>query len=982
MSLNLAFEQSFQSRVRSCLILTVSIPYGLKPKEETFQVALDALALTPCYPVFFIIADVPEVYIELDHTGVFNSLNDVVIDQMHQPWRTFTALINRSLFGKTTALDKLCLSRAHILWGMYYQKNVDYVDLLWEDFTYQIENHGYKKQEKIKEASHKYGVVLPECLTSPQMKESKAYKTYLGYATGTVPPKVAKKFKKPSPSKKDSVPVPADEEPIQKGKRVKRSTKKSSTTPTTCIVIREPLVETGSKRKEKVDVARGKGIDLLSEVALTEESHMKEVRKKSLRDFHKSYPIRLLKNHQVLKRSHLLLQMKELENNSEEHESDPDQDIDRSESDSESGQQDDDYDEVKDDDEDDDMMMISLKKTNVPVTSSSCSSDLASKFLNFLDIPPVDTEIVSPLDAHVHHEVPRIYTSTLLAIPVSSTPSPLPKTKTNNIPPLILDFASVFRFNDRVIALEKDVVELKNDPLHTQVKALVDDHLDTRMGATRKEFMKFLSASLTDSITEQRSRDDKDKVEGPSAGLDRGLKKRNTSKDTETTTSPKTKDSSSKSSKGTKSQPKSFGKSVHVEEPEFEVEDTNMPQGQEWNQGPTQNLLMTLAASTSIDFSKALSNYAKLEYDFEECYKALSEKLDWENPEGSDYPIDLFKPLPLITHGNRQSVPVEFFINNDLKGIQSRGDVYSTKRILAVTHVSVMRKHGYRYLEEIVDMLLLVVHNRLKNLSGDDVADFAIALRIFTRSLVIQKQVKDLQLGVESYQKHINASFFARIHYQEYRHGVLAKEKMEHIGKEKSLLHYQRHQQGKEDDEKFREGGFAVLVFSPGDDPVACLNKAMVFLTVVAYSRQGLLNAITVKMKDIWLGNALNLSDQECSKCDDVLNAKAILMDNISNYGSDIISEEKANKEQNSESVTAELERYKERVKTFKQHLNIDLSSREKMIDSLIDDMIKEKLALKEQVDSLEQNLSKQIKKKDCLLQTFTVFKNESKENK
>ncbi|GKB25650.1 hypothetical protein Tco_0865051 [Tanacetum coccineum] len=67
-------------------------------------------------------------------------------------------------------------------------------------------------------------------------------------------------------------------------------------------------------------------------------------------------------------------------------------------------------------------------------------------------------------------------------------------------------------------------------------------------------------------------------------------------------------------------------------------------------------------------------------------------------------------------------------------------------------------------------------------------------------------------------------------------------------------------------------------------------------------------------------------------------------------------------------------------VKTFEQRLNIDLSSREKMIDSQMDDMIKEKLALKEQVDSLEQNLSKQIKEYECLLQTFTVFKSESKE--
>ncbi|GKC35412.1 hypothetical protein Tco_1047796 [Tanacetum coccineum] len=50
------------------------------------------------------------------------------------------------------------------------------------------------------------------------------------------------------------------------------------------------------------------------------------------------------------------------------------------------------------------------------------------------------------------------------------------------------------------------------------------------------------------------------------------------------------------------------------------------------------------------------------------------------------------------------------------------------------------------------------------------------------------------------------------------------------------------------------------------------------------------------------------------------------------------------------------------------------------MIDSQMDNMIKEKLALKEQVDSLEQNLSKQIKEKEYLLQTINVFKSESKE--
>ncbi|GKC28348.1 hypothetical protein Tco_1035642 [Tanacetum coccineum] len=64
------------------------------------------------------------------------------------------------------------------------------------------------------------------------------------------------------------------------------------------------------------------------------------------------------------------------------------------------------------------------------------------------------------------------------------------------------------------------------------------------------------------------------------------------------------------------------------------------------------------------------SSYVELEYDFKECYKALSEKLDWENPEGGDYPFDLTKPLPLVMSRNRQKVPVDYFFNNDLKYLQ------------------------------------------------------------------------------------------------------------------------------------------------------------------------------------------------------------------------------------------------------------------------------------------------------------------------
>nr|GEY02405.1 hypothetical protein [Tanacetum cinerariifolium] len=67
---------------------------------------------------------------------------------MHLPWRTFAAVINRCISRKSTGLDRLRESRAHILWAMYNQKNVDYVAFLWEDFIYQADNRGISSTRK------------------------------------------------------------------------------------------------------------------------------------------------------------------------------------------------------------------------------------------------------------------------------------------------------------------------------------------------------------------------------------------------------------------------------------------------------------------------------------------------------------------------------------------------------------------------------------------------------------------------------------------------------------------------------------------------------------------------------------------------------------------------------------------------------------------------------------------------------------------
>ncbi|GJV72188.1 hypothetical protein Tco_1492183 [Tanacetum coccineum] len=80
------------------------------------------------------------------------------------------------------------------------------------------------------------------------------------------------------------------EEPTRKSKRVKRPAKKSTNSTTVGVVIRDTPLMSLSKKKEKVTVEKGKGIDLLSEVEFTEEAQYEEVRKKSLRDFHKTHP--------------------------------------------------------------------------------------------------------------------------------------------------------------------------------------------------------------------------------------------------------------------------------------------------------------------------------------------------------------------------------------------------------------------------------------------------------------------------------------------------------------------------------------------------------------------------------------------------------------------------------------------------------------------------------------------------------------------
>ncbi|GJR35315.1 hypothetical protein Tco_1210999, partial [Tanacetum coccineum] len=178
----------------------------------------------------------------------------------------------------------------------------------------------------------------------------------------------------------------------------------------------------------------------------------------------------------------------------------------------------------------------------------------------------------------------------------------------------------------------------------------------------------------------------------------------------------------------------------------------------------------------------------ELEYFFEEVYKATTEQLDWTNPDGHQYPLDLRKPLPLISNTRgRQVIPFDHFINNDLAylsgGVLSRN--YDKYDLWGISHwdendnnsmdmrlignlqkMSIQEEESLRdddklysfkegdlkrlRVQDIEDMLILLVQGKLSNLKIEERLAFSVALRMFTRSIVIQRRVEDFQLAYSS----------------------------------------------------------------------------------------------------------------------------------------------------------------------------------------------------------------------------------------
>ncbi|GKE82698.1 hypothetical protein Tco_1552698 [Tanacetum coccineum] len=102
-----------KSNFRLCL--------DLKSKEATLQVVYDVLKLTPFYKAFRCSRNIHARQFEelpfeeailtflrdLGHSGEIKMITDVNVNKLHQPWRSFAAVINKCLSGKSTEYDSL-----------------------------------------------------------------------------------------------------------------------------------------------------------------------------------------------------------------------------------------------------------------------------------------------------------------------------------------------------------------------------------------------------------------------------------------------------------------------------------------------------------------------------------------------------------------------------------------------------------------------------------------------------------------------------------------------------------------------------------------------------------------------------------------------------------------------------------------------------------------------------------------------------------
>ncbi|GJY74719.1 hypothetical protein Tco_0479150 [Tanacetum coccineum] len=357
-----------------------------------------------------------------------------------------------------------------------------------------------------------------------------------------------------------------------------------------------------------------------------------------------------------------------------------------------------------------------------------------------------------------------------------STTTPNPTTTLPEIP----NFASLFGFEQRVSTLETEMSEFKQtsqfakavssiltivdnylaSKMKDAVDAIIKDQVKAQVSKILSKVEKYVTKSLgaevlvrstnqpqtsyavaaslsefelkkilIDKIEENKSMNRSDD-EDPSAGSNRGSKRRRFGKEAKSSKEPTNKESKSTSSSKvtSRSQPKSSGKSAQAEE-----------HGQKAHNLRVMSFIMS-----------------RLKID--NLTQDVLTGPTYDLMEGTLYPHDLIKSLPLILNARgRQVIHFNHFINNDLEYL--KGGSLSQRYITSITktkaadygHVKWIKDKGpkhqkfYGYAantETSKDVysrhMIIAVTSKLTNLNLDERFALNVALRMYTRRIIYQ----------------------------------------------------------------------------------------------------------------------------------------------------------------------------------------------------------------------------------------------------
>nr|GEU43354.1 hypothetical protein [Tanacetum cinerariifolium] len=806
----------------------------------------------------------------LGHSAPIRTLTDVNINKLNQPWRSFVAIINKFLTEKSSGYDSLRLSQAQILWGSYHMRNVDYAYLMWEDFVYQN--------------TQQFGTMLPIELTNEEIKNFNAYKEYYAIATGAAPPNPKASVRKTRSSFDTSVTPPTIVAgPIltasAKGKHTAKAFKAKILFSLSKVAMTEAqqlkLATKRSMQQTHKSQANGSGVD--EGTGDDDEGKGGDDDEEDEDDDDEE---------------------KDDEEEGRDDEQEHDDEEESNEETRDEGSFDPIPKTPKKEEEDELYRDVNVNQgRGIQVTQEVEDSHVTLTLINPDGMESI-FETASTSVASLPISAPTL-TSSIIATTTTRQQAPLPLTATLSKRIRLLkpsfpflrendEFLKTINENIKKIIKEqvKEQVQVQVSKILPRIEQAVNEQLEAevltrsshssrtsyavvadlsemelkkiliekmegnksiqRSDEQRNLYRALVEAYESDKIIldtyretvtlKRRHDEDADKDEEPSAGPDRGSKRRREGKEPESASAPiKTATrSAGRSTHGSRYRQALVSESVFTEEPMQTTFQMGEPTHPEFDTGADdQPINKTLPAThgsiqpwiselakrsdsrssfdelmdTPLDFSNFLMNRLRvdtltpellvgptyelmkgscksmieLEYHLEEVYKATTDQLDWINLEGQRYPHNLLNHLPLIPNNRgRRVIPFKHFINNNLEYL--RGGSSSHKYTTSVTKTKAADYKHVKWIEDLVPRTMWIQEpidydkhalwgvshwgRKRQHFYGFAVNRSPLAMCILSEesslsqssrlSIVIQRRVEDLQLGVESYQKKLN----------------------------------------------------------------------------------------------------------------------------------------------------------------------------------------------------------------------------------